>query len=251
MTVKVWDTASGKKLSGKDPALFETRTTTREIGDQGEARDARGGLIWALAVSPGGKYVASSGVRIWDVATGKVVRSLETEAMSVSVAYSPDGKYLAGSAGQVVVLWDGLSGAVVRKFPQFPDWILKVAFSPDGRLLFAASNSSVKTWELPSGEEKLRFRLTSSDTPTEGGVISPGRVAFSPDGRRFAIALLGTGTVAVWDVTRGQPILSLPIPGSQVLSVAFSPDGHWLAAAGLDGAKGIVRVWDARPLEGK
>jgi WD40 repeat protein len=57
------------------------------------------------------------------------------------------------------------------------------------------------------------------------------------------------GTVGVWDTTTGQQILSLSAPGSQVTCVAFSPDWGWLAAGGLDGTKGVLRLWDARPIE--
>jgi WD40 repeat protein len=242
LSVKVWDTASGKKLFGDDLALF---------GQDDVSGDPRRGIIWGLAVSPDGKHVASSGVSIWDMATGKAVRRLATQGMSFSVAYSPDGKHVAGSAGHGVVLWDALSGDVVRKFPELPDIIFKVAFSLDGRRLLAVSNSSVRAWELPSGEEKLRFRFTSSHAPVGRMGINAGSVSFSADGRRLAIALVGEGTVAIWDVTRRQQILSLTIPTSQVVSVAFSPDGHWLAAAGLGGTKGILRIWDARPLAEK
>jgi tetratricopeptide (TPR) repeat protein len=37
------------------------------------------------------------------------------------------------------------------------------------------------------------------------------------------------------------PLLQFPIPGEAVTAVTFSPEGHYLAAAGSDGA---VRVWD-------
>jgi WD40 repeat protein len=39
-------------------------------------------------------------------------------------------------------------------------------------------------------------------------------------------------------------LLTLPIDEMEVRSVAFSPDGAWIAAAG---AGGFVRLWDGRP----
>jgi WD40 repeat protein len=244
MAVKVWDTGSGKKLFGKDPSLFGKEQKDEENDD----------LVWALAFSPDGKRVAScgSGVKLWDAATGKKIRSLgHGRGMSFTATYSPDGKYLAGGIGPVVNLWDAATGELIRSFPEFPDAVLKVSFSRDGRLL-AASDSSVRVWDLPSGQEVLRFRLTSTRTPTTPGVATgPGRVSFTADGQRLAMAPLGRGTVEVWDVTTGQQILSLNGPGSQVICVAFSPDAHWLAAGGLDGTKGILRVWDARPVKDK
>ena len=83
-------------------------------------------------------------------------------------------------------------------------------------------------------------------------MISPGRAAFSA--RRSAsghMAPVGEGTVGLWDMTTGQQILSFNGPGTQVICVAFSPDGRWLAAGGVDGTKGILRVWDARLVRSK
>jgi WD40 repeat protein len=50
-----------------------------------------------------------------------------------------------------------------------------------------------------------------------------------------------TGEVKLWDVATGTEILTLP----GHVSVAFSPDGRFLAAVGGDvlGA-GLIKVWD-------
>jgi WD40 repeat protein len=249
-TVKVWDTASGKKLFGT-PSLF----------GKGEKGSEDVGRVSGSAFSPDGKHIATcgAGVNILDAATGKKTRSMGGDgpgSFSFTVAYSPDGKHLAGGMGRVVTLWDTVRGGVVRRFPGFPDRVLKVSFTPDGRRLLAASESSARVWELPSGQEVFRFRHTSTRTPTEGGgTMNPGTVSFSADGQRLATAYLGEGTVGVWDVTTGQRILSLSGPVPLVSCVAFSPDGRWLAAGGFEGAggirgaKGILRLWDARPVE--
>jgi serine/threonine protein kinase len=71
----------------------------------------------------------------------------------------------------------------------------------------------------------------------EGPVES---VAFSPDSRRV---LSGSedGTLRLWEVETGKPLLTVPGHPKGVWSVAFSPDGRRALSGGRDST---VRLWD-------
>jgi WD40 repeat protein/serine/threonine protein kinase len=145
------------------------------------------------------------------------------------VAYSPDGKRLAGAGGdRTVKVWDAQTG---QELLTLKDEGGGVAFSPDGKRLVTGR----KVWDTQTGRELLTLK---------GGH----GVTFSPDSKRLAGA--GgepgkPGEVKVWDAQTGQELLSLQGHTGQVNSVTFSPDGKRLASAD-NYPDYLVKVWDAQ-----
>ncbi|MCI0464808.1 MAG: serine/threonine protein kinase, partial [Gemmataceae bacterium] len=117
--------------------------------------------------------------------------------------------------------------------------VRSVAFSPDGRRLASASEDrTVKLWETATGKELRTFQGHT------GPVVN---VTFSPEGQRLASAS-SDQTVKLWETATGKELRTLKGQtsrvtsvafGSGVTSVAFSPDGQRLAAAGE-----TVRLWE-------
>jgi tetratricopeptide (TPR) repeat protein len=143
-----------------------------------------------------------------------------------------------------VKLWDPVSGQEVRTLTGRTGEVVAVAFSPDGtQLASGCALGTVTLWDVASGREIRTL------TGTRFGVFS---VGYSPDGTRLVSANLDE-TIRVWDPFSGQELRRLtgrrgivPVPTIFLLhgmSVAFSPDGKWLASA-----SDAIRLWDARPL---
>ena len=108
-----------------------------------------------MAFSPDGKRLATGGeenlVKVWDVQTGKELRSLPGHRGNVyTVAFSHDGRWIAsGSTDSTVKVWDGRSGELVRTFRGHTAIVTGVAFSPDDRRLISGSRDhTVKLWDL-------------------------------------------------------------------------------------------------------
>ena len=60
--------------------------------------------------------------------------------------------------------------------------------------------------------------------------------AFTPDSQSF-ITTHPDGSLALWDARSLGVTEDLPALGSNLWSVALSPDGHWLAAGNTSGSR--------------
>jgi WD40 repeat protein len=116
------------------------------------------GEVRSVAFSPNGETLAAGlrygTVRVWDVATGKVLKTFKEHVSDVwAVAFSPDGKLLASGDGDwdrpgEVHLHDTTSWARRHTLPHTGE-VLCVAFSPDGLRLAAGSwDRTVRVWDM-------------------------------------------------------------------------------------------------------
>jgi WD40 repeat protein len=234
--IRLWEVASGKELR-----------TLRHPG-----RELPIPKYWpkgSVVFSPNGKMLASSNfcfgafvtdcddntVRLWDVINGNELRSLQGHPVGVnSVAFSPDGRTLAGGGGEVVKLWDVGGGKELRTLQGHHRPVNSVAFSPDGQMLASGSTDlTIKLWEVASGRELRTLR------GVEQIALS---VAFSPDGRMLAAGELNLNTsrmsVKLWSTVNGTEFRTLP-SSWWFATVAFSPDGQTLASGGTAGMRFI------------
>jgi WD40 repeat protein len=255
--VPLFDVATGKKRLTLEPVPESTITKVW--------RDYN----WGVAFSPDGKTVAAANygrmLILWDVATRKNTRNLDLATQSTwnkmgpgagyCLAFSPDGKTLAGGDSFGINLWDvasgkltaNLTGDVIDPKTKLIDLktntVLSVAFSPDGKTLaWGRSDGTVKLWDLASGQCTATLKGHSADVVIRS-------VAFNRDGKRLASAA-GVwenndsgkkGEIRVWDVASGQVIHRFAQETGIVLSVAFSPNGRLLASGSSDGT---VKLWD-------
>ena len=174
----------------------------------------------------------------------------EPEAMTVAclpfsmdgdigaVAWSPDGKFLAGcaSGGGQFVIWSAATGVGVRRWTAEGLLPQAIAWSPDGALVVAGGVAAAVAWEAGTAREVRRIEH-------EGSVVA---VAFLPGTRKLLSASDG-GEMKVTDLAGNSPTFTLPSPARRIRSIAVSADGRKLAVGGLDPQVAVVDLAGGEP----
>jgi len=243
-TVRIWEAATGRLV----------RILRPPIGDDRE------GMLFAIAMSPDGEWVATGGwtrangtshhVYIFRRESGVLVKAIAGHGNVInSLAWSPDGRFLAttlGAGGGLHVYRAGgfeLVGAGPNRDCGKDSY--GADFDKAGRLVVSCYDGMVRLYRV---EANGLTQVVPGRAPTGGK--QPYGVRFSPDGRRIAVGFDDTAAVALLDGETLSPLKSPDTSGvtnGSLSSVAFSGDGRFLYAAGRwwrDGHRRIRR-WSA------
>jgi len=226
------------------------------------------GPIRVARFSPDGKTVLTASddrtARLWDAATGKPIGTPMTSGFEVRIArFSPDGtrvltacdvatNELVGTINGIptykrrgsVHLWDAATGAPTGAVITL-DVTLNdtpgsdVLFSPDGKTVLTASFLDVRLWDAATGKQSLVIQPRRPNPRM--GLAGPSAVAFSPDGKRLAIACK-EGFAQLFDAATGQTVGEPMQHKSRVEVVRFDRRGEFLLTGTLDG---MAVLWNA------
>ncbi len=239
--IRVWDIAKGN--------------TVRTI--RGESDLGGLGKIFAMALSPDGKWLAVGGdfaaststksgedekgqrIRFYDFKSGKLVALLRGHTDVVrSLAFSPDGsKLISGSSDNTAIIWDagahsGVQVAepkLLHKLEGHKADIFTVAFSPDGsRAVTGSYDKELRLWNVGDGSQ-IALMTGHTDKVYRLAVARDGTIASGDI----------SGAILLWDGRDGRFLRKLAQNKTGVGALTFSLDGKLLlSTCGFRGCSG-------------
>ncbi|RCJ40305.1 hypothetical protein A6769_02760 [Nostoc punctiforme NIES-2108] len=305
-TVKLWDVATGECLLtlpsnygvivgniifSRDSRKLFTCTEKQilfwdiEIGNCVLAIE-HSNRITSIAYEPE-RHIIASGcldgtVNIWDVNTGKCLKTVQGEGGAVlSIAFTSDSKLLASSVkAKIISIWDVITSKPIQTLQEHSSYISLVAFSRDGQTLASSSsgNRTVNIWDIKTGRylQTLTGHISAINSLTfsnfgnlvtgsvdrtvklwdvvNGKCLKTWRgrtdfvnsVQFSSNGE---IIVSGSQhTIALWNVTTGECIQAFYDYQDWLNCAALSPNGQILACGNIGNVNSIIRLWQVNQL---
>jgi WD40 repeat protein len=202
--------------------------------------------VTALAYSPDGGVLVSNADRAIEVRSPKdaaVQRRIGCPLSRVtSLAFSPDGHWLAAAGGEPgvsgeVMLFSWPDGVMKYRVGKHEDVITSVALDSSGRRLVTASADHLaKVWSLAEGAAPTEvLTLKGHSAP----VLA---VAFSP-GDGSIVTTSADRSLKVWSAADGKLLRSLGHHTEAVHALAFRPAHEGPATCASAGDDRTVRVW--------
>ena len=260
-------------------SLFDLIPST-EVGPVSKTRFSADGSVLAVVYgsradqqpAPGASITRGSQVKLWDVKTGRELRSLVSNDIPTNVDFSNDGRFIGtiGAMGQIS-LWDAQSGSKLRdlatspmstftppvikpgQMPTMPNMADMAAMMTNVFGSMAAGSPGQTVSSLTFSEDGkilatggLESKANIDIAAMMSGAMSgqrPKKGSRTPDPADMMkhLKVEAVGRVQLWDVASGREIGAIRGHGRAVTKVAFSRDSKLLATASSDNT---IKIWD-------
>jgi WD40 repeat protein/serine/threonine protein kinase len=198
---------------------------------------AHGDIVYQAVYANDGTSIVTAGgdntVRIWEAATGALVRELKYDGKRLRYgAVAADGNRVAAIDldGAVVHVWSAATGVPLAELRTDASGFFSLAFSADGRWLATSGGNDVNVFDTRTW---VQVRIIPGP--------SIHSLSWDPSGPRLLTGSFN-GDASIWTIPSGARTHHLRELGEPIDAVAFSPNGEFVVAASRGGAE---TVWSA------
>jgi WD40 repeat protein len=243
---------AGRTRTARHHPSFEVVTEWRDDGDlrrqRAEAVEynelANVSSLIRLSFSHDGQWLAAARdghVEVWDVSTRKRLHQFTDSGRPISVALSPDKRWLvAGSNVGTLALWNLEANGLVLGTNAHPGWIFGATFSLDGKqIVTGGADQVICFWETPTNQQPSKLTRIGSLKGHAGEIWG---LEFSCDGK-LLVSASKDGTARLWKAEpQAEEEYSLRIEPGQLLG--FSTDSRAIRMLRRDGV--AIDEWNLR-----
>jgi WD40 repeat protein len=173
-------------------------------------------------------------IEIWNLNTGELAHTLNSQSRG---EWSEDGSiFISDEHDYTITTWDTNSWEQIHTLPGFYGPIYDIAWSQESNL-YALAGMIGKLAVLRKNGGLLDVFSGHQERVCE--------VAFSPDGHQLASGSYDNNVI-IWDVSTGEPEITLDDHKGDVCYIEWSPDGSKIATGSHD--KTII-LWDSNTYE--
>jgi serine/threonine protein kinase/WD40 repeat protein len=225
-SLRLWDASSGRELSlvGDPPGTVRTMSFSADSQFLATAGDSRMVTIWdvarrsisrtlddfsdrvtTVAFHPDGRRLAvacqDQTVVLRNLETGKTKAMAPAGGACRQLIFSPDGRTLAGSLDNRIVIWSAGRGRIAAELAAEAG-VASIAFHPSGTSLISAGKTgTILRWDNPLRERHREEPDWAIRIGPPRGVVR--RVFWARDGRHI-LSVNGNGTLYVLRMTNDE-----------------------------------------------